>query len=236
MWTASESVTAKRPVILGSRSHGEEGDSRLGWPSAAAPHVLNHVLAGERRTSWRARPAAPGTPRLPAPGRGCRGPSRRRRRPGTGRAGDGPGGSIASGTPQPPRYRAGSTGPTWRSSSPSTRGWSCPSGKRTLRRLLAEGSVAPVRTRRPARHRSRRERLAREGQMMQTDGSRRCHVPGGRGRFRYGGRRTALMWSRLDRSRRNPNSTGSRITARDADAHRPGRRHALRCGPDLDVV
>jgi len=43
---------------------------------------------------------------------------------------------------------------------------------RTLRRVLAEGSVAPVRTRRPPRHRSRRERMAREGQMVQTDGSR----------------------------------------------------------------
>ena len=44
--------------------------------------------------------------------------------------------------------------------------------ERTLRRILAEGSVAPVRTRRPPRHRSRRERMAREGQMVQTDGSR----------------------------------------------------------------
>jgi len=44
--------------------------------------------------------------------------------------------------------------------------------ERTLRRVLAEGSVAPVRTRRPARHRRRRERMAREGQMVQTDGSR----------------------------------------------------------------
>jgi transposase len=43
---------------------------------------------------------------------------------------------------------------------------------RTLRRVLAEGSVAPVRSRRPAGHRRRRERMAREGQMVQTDGSR----------------------------------------------------------------
>jgi transposase len=43
---------------------------------------------------------------------------------------------------------------------------------RTLRRVLAEGSVAPVRTRRPPRHRRRRERMAREGQLVQTDGSR----------------------------------------------------------------
>ncbi len=44
--------------------------------------------------------------------------------------------------------------------------------ERTLRRILAEAAVAPVRTRRPGRHRQRRERMAREGQMIQTDGSR----------------------------------------------------------------
>jgi transposase len=44
--------------------------------------------------------------------------------------------------------------------------------ERTLRRILAEGSVAPVRTRRPARHRRRRERMPREGQLVQADGSR----------------------------------------------------------------
>lgn len=43
---------------------------------------------------------------------------------------------------------------------------------RTLRRVLAEAAVGAVRTRRPARHRRRRERMAREGQMVQTDGSR----------------------------------------------------------------
>ncbi len=43
---------------------------------------------------------------------------------------------------------------------------------RTLRRILAEGGVAPARTRRPARHRSRRERMAREGLLLQVDGSR----------------------------------------------------------------
>ncbi|MEX1171074.1 MAG: ISNCY family transposase [Chloroflexota bacterium] len=43
---------------------------------------------------------------------------------------------------------------------------------RTLRRILAEASVRPVRTRRPPRHRSRRERMAREGQLLQVDGSR----------------------------------------------------------------
>ncbi|MBI2776572.1 MAG: ISNCY family transposase [Chloroflexi bacterium] len=44
--------------------------------------------------------------------------------------------------------------------------------ERTLRRILAEASVRPVRTRRPPRHRSRRERMAREGQLLQVDGSR----------------------------------------------------------------
>jgi transposase len=44
--------------------------------------------------------------------------------------------------------------------------------ERTLRRILAEGSVRPTRTRRPPRHRSRRERMPREGQLLQVDGSR----------------------------------------------------------------
>lgn len=43
---------------------------------------------------------------------------------------------------------------------------------RTLRRILAQASVRPTRTRRPPRHRSRRERMAREGQLLQVDGSR----------------------------------------------------------------
>lgn len=43
---------------------------------------------------------------------------------------------------------------------------------RTLRRILAEASVTPARTRRPPRHRSRRERMPREGQLLQVDGSR----------------------------------------------------------------
>ncbi len=43
---------------------------------------------------------------------------------------------------------------------------------RTLRRILAEASVRPTRTRRPARHRSRRERMPREGQLLQVDGSK----------------------------------------------------------------
>src|SRR5450759_4009292 len=44
--------------------------------------------------------------------------------------------------------------------------------ERTLRRILAEAAVRPVRTRRSPRHRSRRERMAREGMLLQTDGSR----------------------------------------------------------------
>ena len=43
---------------------------------------------------------------------------------------------------------------------------------RTLRRILAEAAVKPVRTRRSPRHRSRRERMAREGMLLQVDGSR----------------------------------------------------------------
>src|SRR3990170_3062012 len=44
--------------------------------------------------------------------------------------------------------------------------------ERTLRRILAEAAVRPVRTRRPPRHRSRRERMPREGQLLQVDGSK----------------------------------------------------------------
>ena len=44
--------------------------------------------------------------------------------------------------------------------------------ERTLRRILAEAGVAPARTRRPARHRSRRDRMPREGLLLQVDGSR----------------------------------------------------------------
>jgi transposase len=43
---------------------------------------------------------------------------------------------------------------------------------RTLRRILAEAAVRPVRTRRSPRHRSRRERMPREGMLLQVDGSR----------------------------------------------------------------
>jgi len=42
--------------------------------------------------------------------------------------------------------------------------------ERTLRRILAAANVRPIR--RPARHRSRRERMPREGQLLQIDGSR----------------------------------------------------------------
>ncbi|MGZ9231208.1 MAG: ISNCY family transposase [Candidatus Limnocylindrales bacterium] len=44
--------------------------------------------------------------------------------------------------------------------------------ERTLRRILAEASVRPVHTRRPPCHRSRRERMPREGMLLQVDGSR----------------------------------------------------------------
>ena len=44
--------------------------------------------------------------------------------------------------------------------------------ERTLRRILAEASVRPVHTRRSPRHRSRRERMPREGMLLQVDGSR----------------------------------------------------------------
>jgi len=42
---------------------------------------------------------------------------------------------------------------------------------RTLRRILAADGIAPVRTRRPPRHRSRRERMPRAGMLLQADGS-----------------------------------------------------------------
>ena len=44
--------------------------------------------------------------------------------------------------------------------------------ERTLRRILADDGVRPARTRRSPRHRSRRKRMAREGMLLQTDGSR----------------------------------------------------------------
>ena len=44
--------------------------------------------------------------------------------------------------------------------------------ERTLRRILAEAGLAPVRRRRPPRHRSRRDRMPRAGLLLQVDGSR----------------------------------------------------------------
>ena len=49
---------------------------------------------------------------------------------------------------------------------------------RTLRRVLAEAGIAPVRTRRPPRHRSRRERMPRAGMLLQADGSRHDWLEG----------------------------------------------------------
>jgi len=49
---------------------------------------------------------------------------------------------------------------------------------RTLHRILGEAGVAAVRTRRPARHRSRRERMPRAGLLVQTDGSRHDWLEG----------------------------------------------------------
>ena len=50
--------------------------------------------------------------------------------------------------------------------------------ERTLRRLLADAGVHPVRTRRPPRHRSRRERMPRAGMLLQVDGSRHDWLEG----------------------------------------------------------
>jgi len=44
--------------------------------------------------------------------------------------------------------------------------------ERTLRRILAEAGLGPVRRRRPPRHRSRRDRMPRVGMLLQVDGSR----------------------------------------------------------------
>lgn len=49
---------------------------------------------------------------------------------------------------------------------------------RTLRRILDEAGLAAVRTRRPAHHRSRRERMPRAGLLVQTDGSRHDWLEG----------------------------------------------------------
>lgn len=49
---------------------------------------------------------------------------------------------------------------------------------RTIRRILAAGGIAASRTRRPVRHRSRRERMPREGLLLQVDGSRHDWLEG----------------------------------------------------------
>jgi transposase len=50
--------------------------------------------------------------------------------------------------------------------------------ERTLRRILDEEGVAKARGRRRARHRGRRERMAREGLLLQVDGSRHDWLEG----------------------------------------------------------
>ena len=50
--------------------------------------------------------------------------------------------------------------------------------ERTLRRILDEAGVAKARERRRARHRSRRDRMAREGMLLQVDGSRHDWLEG----------------------------------------------------------
>jgi len=50
--------------------------------------------------------------------------------------------------------------------------------ERTLRRILEANDVPPVRRRRPARHRARRERMARAGLLLQVDGSRHDWLEG----------------------------------------------------------
>ncbi len=49
---------------------------------------------------------------------------------------------------------------------------------RTVRRILVAGGVPAVRTRRPRRHRSRRERMPRAGMLLQVDGSRHDWLEG----------------------------------------------------------
>jgi hypothetical protein len=50
--------------------------------------------------------------------------------------------------------------------------------ERTLRRILGEAGLAPARTRRPPRHRTRRDRMTREGLLLQVDGSRHDWLEG----------------------------------------------------------
>jgi len=49
---------------------------------------------------------------------------------------------------------------------------------RTLRRILDAAGIPPVRTRRPPPHRSRRERMPKEGLLLQVDGSRHDWLEG----------------------------------------------------------
>ncbi len=49
---------------------------------------------------------------------------------------------------------------------------------RTIRRMLVAAGISLPRTRRPARHRSRRERMPRAGMLLQTDGSRHDWLEG----------------------------------------------------------
>jgi transposase len=49
---------------------------------------------------------------------------------------------------------------------------------RTVRRFLAGAGISPARTRRPPRHRSRRERMPRAGMLLQTDGSQHDWLEG----------------------------------------------------------
>jgi transposase len=51
-------------------------------------------------------------------------------------------------------------------------------GARTVRRILAAAGMPAVRTRRPRRHRSRRERMPRAGMLLQVDGSRHDWLEG----------------------------------------------------------
>ncbi|MBI2755414.1 MAG: ISNCY family transposase [Chloroflexi bacterium] len=49
---------------------------------------------------------------------------------------------------------------------------------KTIRRILVAGGVPAVRTRRPRKHRSRRERMPRAGMLLQVDGSRHDWLEG----------------------------------------------------------
>jgi len=49
---------------------------------------------------------------------------------------------------------------------------------RSLRRILRDDGITPVRTRRPPQHRSRRERMPRAGMLLQADGSKHDWLEG----------------------------------------------------------